>query len=106
MMSIPERRQTKGLKRKINTSASTRKKSKIQHYSLESLPWKSVSRPAETGLGGDDGILDLEEVDDVEVIYEQTDAGRMVKFNVRLAAEWLRDITDMFSDSYCSVRRE
>jgi ATP-dependent RNA helicase DDX24/MAK5 len=95
-----------GLKRKISTSAFTRKKSKVQHHSLESLPWKSVSRPAETGLGGDDGILDLEEVDDVEVVYEQTDAGRVVKFNVRFAVERLRDMTDTFSGSYCSVRRQ
>jgi ATP-dependent RNA helicase DDX24/MAK5 len=88
-MIIRERHQTTGLKRKINTSTSTRKKSKVQHHSLESLPWKSVSRPAETGLGGDDGILDLEEVDDVEVVYERTDAGRVVKFNVRFAVERL-----------------
>ena len=30
----------------------------------------------------DDGILDLEEVDNVEVVFEQTDTGRVVKFNV------------------------
>ena len=87
MMPLPEHRQTTGIKRKIKNSTSSRKKSKVQHYSLEGLPWKSVSRPAETGLGGDDGILDLEEVGDVEVVYEQTDAGRVVKFNVRFAVE-------------------
>jgi ATP-dependent RNA helicase DDX24/MAK5 len=106
MPIVPERHQTMGLKRKINTSTSTRKKFKVQHHSLESLPWKSVSRPAETGLGGDDGILDLEEVDDVEVVYEQTDAGRVAKFNVRFAVEWLRDMTDAFSGSYFSIRKQ
>lgn len=35
-------------------------------------------------MDGDDGILDLEEVDDVEVVYEQTDAGRVLKFNVSI----------------------
>jgi ATP-dependent RNA helicase DDX24/MAK5 len=105
-MVIRERHQTTGLKRKINTSTSTRKKSKVQHHSLESLPWKSVSRPAETGLGGDDGILDLEEVDDVEVVYERTNTGRVVKFNVRFVVERLRDMTDTLSGSYCSVRRQ
>jgi len=84
MMPIPEHRQTTGIKRKIKNSTSSRKKLKVQHFSLEGLPWKSVSRPAETGLGGDD---DLEEVGDVEVVYEQTDAGRVVKFNVRFAVE-------------------
>ena len=33
-------------------------------------------------MDGDDGILDLEEVDNVEVVFEQTDTGRVVKFNV------------------------
>ena len=33
-------------------------------------------------MDGDDGILDLEEVDNVEVLFEQTDTGRVVKFNV------------------------
>ncbi|KIJ61810.1 hypothetical protein HYDPIDRAFT_115264 [Hydnomerulius pinastri MD-312] len=58
------------------------KKVKVQSASLDGLPWKSVSRPVETGLDGDDGILELEEVDDVEIIYEETDGGRVVKFNV------------------------
>ena len=30
-----------------------------------------------------DGFLELEEVDDVDVVYEETDAGRVVKFQVR-----------------------
>jgi ATP-dependent RNA helicase DDX24/MAK5 len=81
-MPIPQNYQETGFKRKNKTPAFSQKRSKVQHNSLENLPWKTVSRPAETGLGGNDGILDLEEVDDVEVVYEQTDAGRVVKFNV------------------------
>ena len=63
-------------------TALPRKKHKIQHRSADDLPWKVVSRPFEAGLGLDDGILDFEEVEGVEVIYETTDGGRVVKFNV------------------------
>lgn len=42
-----------------------------------------MARPLETCLDGDDGVLDLEEVDNVEVVYENTDRGRVIKFNVR-----------------------
>ncbi|KAF9557627.1 DEAD-domain-containing protein [Agrocybe pediades] len=69
-------------KRKLSTGQlSSRKKIKTQRNADE-LPWKTVKRPAETGLGGDDGILELEEVEGVEVIYENTEGGRVVKFNV------------------------
>ena len=64
-------------------SLSATKKIKVQHGSLDDLPWKSVARPVETGLDGDDGILELEEVDNVEVVYEEKDGGKVVKFNVR-----------------------
>lgn len=33
-------------------------------------------------MGGDDGVLELEEVEGVEVVYETTEGGRVVKFNV------------------------
>lgn len=36
----------------------------------------------EAGLGGDDGILELEEVDGVEVVYETTESGRVARFQV------------------------
>lgn len=85
-MSTSERLKT-GLKRKLKGPTAARKKSKTQHHSLDNLPWKTVSRPSETGIGGDDGILDLEEVDNVEVVYEQTEAGRVAKFNVSLSCD-------------------
>jgi hypothetical protein len=72
-----------GSKRKIQAKGPvSRKKAKIQHHTADDLPWKIVSRPSEAGRGGDDGILELEEVDDVEVVYEETQGGRVVKFNV------------------------
>lgn len=67
-----------------SSSQSSRKKAKTQHRTADALPWKTVSRPVDAGLDGDDGILELEEVDDVEVVYEETEAGRVVKFNVRI----------------------
>jgi hypothetical protein len=63
-------------------SGPPRKKAKLQHVSTDELPWKPVTRPSEAGMGGDDGILELDEVDDVEVIYEDTEHGRVVRFNV------------------------
>jgi ATP-dependent RNA helicase DDX24/MAK5 len=72
-----------GIKRKQETGRPlSRKKAKSRHLTINDLPWKSVSRPSDTGLGGDDGILELEEVEGVEVVYEDTDVGRVVKFNV------------------------
>jgi ATP-dependent RNA helicase DDX24/MAK5 len=78
-MSLLERH--KGLKRKKSIGLGPRKKSKIQR-SVEELPWKTSRRPLETGLGGDDGILELEEVEGVEVVYEMTEGGKVAKFHV------------------------
>lgn len=63
------------------TSAS-RKKLKIQHLSLHDLPWKTLPRPQVAGLDGDDGIMEIEEVEGVEVMYEEMEGGRVARFNV------------------------
>lgn len=75
-----------GLKRNPAKTFLSRKKAKIQHCSADDLPWKSVSRPFEAGIEFDDGI---EEVEDVEVIYETTEGGRVVKFNVEFHSQYL-----------------
>jgi ATP-dependent RNA helicase DDX24/MAK5 len=49
---------------------------------MNDLPWRSVKGPRKTDLGED--MLEVEEVEDVEVIYEETAAGRVAKFRVRL----------------------
>ncbi|PCH35250.1 DEAD-domain-containing protein [Wolfiporia cocos MD-104 SS10] len=74
-----------GTKRKAKHSpSSSAKKVKTVHLTADDLPWKSVSRPKEADLGdGFDGLLELEEVEDVEVVYEETDAGRVVRFKVK-----------------------
>ncbi|KAJ7778256.1 ATP-dependent RNA helicase [Mycena metata] len=71
-----------GSKRRLKDDSLARKRSKTRHKTADALPWKVVSRPVEAGMGGDDGILELEEVDDVEVVYEDTEGGRVVTFNV------------------------
>ncbi|KAH9941652.1 DEAD-domain-containing protein [Epithele typhae] len=74
-----------GLKRKTKPSSSSlAKRVKTKHVLTDELPWEKVVKPREADLGtGLDGFLELEEVDDVDVVYEETDAGRVVKFKVR-----------------------
>ncbi|KAE9408744.1 DEAD-domain-containing protein [Gymnopus androsaceus JB14] len=69
-------------KRPYSTNEHSRKRTKVKHDNSDSLPWKIVSRPIESGLDGDEGILELEEVEGVEIIYEETEQGRVAKFNV------------------------
>ena len=73
-----------GTKRKVKPSKlGARKKAKTAHLSADQLPWKSITRPREANASGAfDGMLDLEEVSDVEVVYEETEAGKIVKFKV------------------------
>ena len=79
-------------KRTVKPSAHpARKKVKTQHLSTNDLPWKSVHRAHEAGLdSGHDGIMELEEVEDVEVVYEETETGRVAKFNVR-SRSWVEE---------------
>ena len=74
------------LKRKTKPSASSiAKRVKTKHVLTDDLPWKKVAKPREADLGtGMEGFLDLEEVDDVDVVFEETEAGRVVKFKVRM----------------------
>ncbi|KAG6868135.1 hypothetical protein C0993_007258 [Termitomyces sp. T159_Od127] len=88
-------------KRKIQGRPSTtRKKIKTQHRTLEELPWKKVARPQEAGVDGDDGILELEEIEGVDVIYEETSGGRLVKFAVCLV--YIASLAAGASSSRCS----
>ncbi|KAJ6588976.1 P-loop containing nucleoside triphosphate hydrolase protein [Mycena capillaripes] len=81
-MARPDPPTLAGSKRKLQDNSLARKRSKTRHKTADALPWKVVTRPVEAGMGGDDGILELEEVDDVEVVYEETEGGRVVTFNV------------------------
>ena len=76
------------LKRKTKPSSSSiAKRVKTKHVLTDDLPWKKVAKPREADLGtGMEGFLDLEEVDDVDVVFEETEAGRVVKFKVRMSS--------------------
>lgn len=87
-----------GKRKSHSQSLSVIKKIKVQHGSLDSLPWKSIARPIDTGLDGDDGILELEEVDNVEVVYEEKDGGKVLKFLVRLPSIYPLPITSNISE--------
>ncbi|RPD61282.1 DEAD-domain-containing protein [Lentinus tigrinus ALCF2SS1-6] len=74
-----------GSKRKTTpTSASIAKRIKTKHVSTDELSWKKVTKPREADLGtGLDGFLELEEIEDVDVVYEETDVGRVVHFQTK-----------------------
>jgi hypothetical protein len=82
-MGLLERQQ---LKRKRNATLESRKKARIER-TAEDLPWKKSRRALKTGLAGDDGILDLKEVEGVGVLYGTTEGGgRVAKFRVSLVS--------------------
>ncbi|CDO70366.1 hypothetical protein BN946_scf184999.g6 [Trametes cinnabarina] len=72
-------------KRKNKPSASSlAKRIKTKHVTAEDLHWKKTAKPREADLGtGLEGFLDLEEVDDVEVVYEETENGKVARFKVK-----------------------
>ena len=82
-MAISTQKKT-GIKRPSFTKTDTpaAKKRRIQIDSVDKLAWKKVSRPEVSGFEGDDGILELEEIDDVQVIYEERENGRVARFVV------------------------
>jgi ATP-dependent RNA helicase DDX24/MAK5 len=49
---------------------------------MNDLPWQSVKGTQDVDIGEAD-MFELEEVEDVEVIYEDTAVGRVAKFRVR-----------------------
>jgi hypothetical protein len=76
------------LKRKIrfglNHATKAHKKAKTIYGSLatvDALPWKTLSHTGGFG-NADDGILELEEVDNVQVVYEETPEGKVATFRV------------------------
>ncbi len=85
----PKRLQRKlkqiNLKRKHHSSedrlpAKKRKLVEKHDETIEDLEWKEVTRPSAAGIDEAGGMLMLEEVEDVEVIWEETSHGRVAKF--------------------------
>ncbi|KAI0701340.1 P-loop containing nucleoside triphosphate hydrolase protein [Cytidiella melzeri] len=75
------------LKRKSALAAPvSRKKPRTQHLVADDLPWKTVRNRQEAGFHSDmDGMLELEEAEGVEVVYEQNAGGKVAKFKVQEA---------------------
>ena len=96
-----------GLKRKTKPSASSiAKRLKTKHVLTDDLPWKKVSKPREADLGtGMDGFLELEEVDDIDIVFEETDAGRVVKFKVRMRIGVAVELVGQMLCTRCARRR-
>jgi ATP-dependent RNA helicase DDX24/MAK5 len=68
-------------RRNISPSSRLLKKCKT---ALDDLSWRPVVRTRTAGIDIDEGLLELEEVDGVQVVYEQTTNGRVAKFLVRI----------------------
>lgn len=88
--SAPDTKMVSSLKRKIRSefrrTTKARKKAKTDFRSpatIDALPWKTLSHAGILGNADDDGILELEEVDNVQVVYEETPQGRVATFKVR-----------------------
>jgi ATP-dependent RNA helicase DDX24/MAK5 len=79
---------THPLKRKLALSAApphSKRAKRRTATSANDLPWRVVPHVQEAGGddgGADDGILELEEVENVRLVYEDTPAGRVIKFEV------------------------
>jgi len=87
--SAPNVKMASSLKRKIHSelkhATKARKKAKTVSRSsatVDALPWKTLSHIGVFGSTDDDGILELEEVDNVQVVYEETPEGRVTTFKV------------------------
>jgi hypothetical protein len=88
--ATPNIKMVPSLKRKIRSelkhATKIRKKSKRESGSsatIDALPWKTLSHAGVFGNTYEDGILEFEEVDNVQVVYEETPEGRVVTFKVR-----------------------
>jgi ATP-dependent RNA helicase DDX24/MAK5 len=71
-------------RRDLSPSSHLLKKRKTAHVSLDDLSWRPVVRTRTAGIDIDEGLLELEEVDGVQVVYEQMANGRVAKFLVRI----------------------
>jgi ATP-dependent RNA helicase DDX24/MAK5 len=76
--------QNRSLKRKLlNKEEEKPKKRRKIHQDrsgLDELDWKVVHRPSEAGIDEAGGLLVLEEVEGVEVFYEETPKGKVARF--------------------------
>ena len=77
--------QSKGKKPgRTSNSVNPSNKRKRNVESVNELPWKRISSRhfRSEDLGDDAGMLEIDEVSDVEVVYEEEEGGRVAKFRV------------------------
>ncbi|KAI0300155.1 DEAD-domain-containing protein [Multifurca ochricompacta] len=74
-------------RKNISPTLHPSKNRKSTHVSLDDLSWQPVVRTHTAGLDFDEGLLDLEEVDGVQVVYKQTANGRVAAFIVNARAQ-------------------
>lgn len=67
-------------KRRAPADKSIKKRRKYADGALDDLDWRVVFRPSKAGVHEEGGMLLLEEVEGVNVVYEDTEAGKRVKF--------------------------
>ena len=70
-------------RRNLSPTSHLPKKRKTTHVALDDLSWRPVVPARTAGFDLDEGLLELEEAEGVEVVYEQTANGRVAKFLVR-----------------------
>jgi ATP-dependent RNA helicase DDX24/MAK5 len=75
----------RNLKRKLlenhaDLRPSKRHKAIKNDLTLDELAWNVVNRPSAAGIDEEGGMLMLEEVEGVEVYYEETKNGKIAKF--------------------------
>lgn len=92
-VALPSKFSSRALKRKQKASASLASRKRLRTAPTDDTPeasdseddglaWRKVTRPAGAMLGGglddDGGLLTIEEIDNVDVEYVQTEAGGRV----------------------------
>ncbi|KAG8760868.1 ATP-dependent RNA helicase [Serendipita sp. 396] len=87
--------QRRDLKRKLNSKSNHRpvKKQKTIgiERGLEDLDWRVVNRPSAAGIDEAGGMLMLEEVEGVDVYYEETSKGKVAKFKQVMKLDRFKD---------------
>ena len=73
----------RALKRKRAAGQLQSDSRRTKRVALGDLPWRQVKRPTEAGLDDTGDIVELEEVEGVEVVYEGDGDFKIAKFNVR-----------------------
>ena len=71
-------------RKNLSPASRSSKKRKTAHVSLDGLSWRPVVRTHTAGFDFDEGLLELEEAEGVQVVYEQTANGCVAKFLVRI----------------------